>query len=125
MNPFDKWGPLVPAAIVSYIHIHEGRIDVGNGPSRFKGGLIGNFSQRWPVDGLHTLRYKVDRIVKEKLFTKVYVDFHRSWGFEEKTALEENLVEKHPCLQSLSKLVACSKRIWDGDWMDQIWSRYA
>lgn len=124
MNPFDKWGPTTSASIVSYIHIHQGRVDVGNGQSQFKGRLIGNFTDRWNFDGLHTLRYKVDKIVEQPLFTKIYVDFHRSWGLENRHELDPaTLVRSHPCLQSFEKLVACGKRIWDADWMDQIWSR--
>ena len=48
--------------------------------SSFKGKLLANFTDRLRWDGLHTLRYKLTASEEEPLFTRVYVDFHRSWG---------------------------------------------
>ena len=121
MNPFNIWGPSLGNAVISYMHTEAGigkstqSNDVGNEPSNEKGKMIGNFSVRYPIDGLHSLRYRLDKIVKSPLFTTVFVDFKREWDQKNEdiqpvTLLDD--VKRHPCLQSLDWLVACYNKIW-------------
>ena len=118
MNPFNIWGPSYSNAVISYMHTeskYSESNDVGNKPSNEKGKMIGNFSARYPIDGLHSLRYRLDKIEKSPLFTTVFVDFNRTWDQKneeiEPVDLAEN-VKRHPCLQSLDWLVACFNKVW-------------
>ena len=114
-NPFNIWGPTLMNSGWSYIHTGHGSKDVGNGKNQRRGGLLANFTTRWPLDGLHNLRYKVERIIKHPLFTTVHVDFSRQWDVpnEEKKAVNmTDLILSHPCLQNLDILMKCHYKEW-------------
>ena len=112
-NPFNIWGPTMTTSTWSYIHTGLNSRDKKVNEKR--GGLLANFTERWPFDGLHNLRYKVTGVVKSPLFTTVNVDFAKKWDVpnDEKTKVNINkLVKSHPCLQSMDILTECYNREW-------------
>ena len=68
-----------------------------------------SFKENWPSDGLNTLEYQLKEIKEEPLLTRLMVDFGRDTDKNIGTAVDlKKLVQKHPCLQSLSSLKSCS-----------------